>query len=393
MVDINPRSPEISVVVPVFRSENYLIACINSLLDQTFSDFEIILTDRGERDVNYAIMLRFAEKDERVRIVHLPCTGYGASCNRGIEAARGRWIAIVNGDDAVEKTMLAELHEAAVQHEADVVRTPYSIYFEKTNTRGALREDCSHRDVVAAKAPRDTFTIDACPALLSHHPSIWAGLYRADFLKANEICFREANGSGQVDQGFRFLTLMKAERLVWLDRCLYNHRASKVSVFMPPVSFDFAAAIDEWTVIHDHLRSVEESRRALLLAALLPEEEHCIFAMLKGCQPTPKQISSIQTFAAEHGAAAGVLAPYLRLLTTTDPSSAVVAPGRPKRWRRLRRLWTDVSRLFHCSASITDGAISVLLLTHSKKEALTFRVKLGQSFTLLFAIGRTAHRG
>lgn len=389
--------PEISVVVPVSGSENHLIACVDSILAQTFRDFEVVLSDRGERGVCHAVMLRFAEKDDRVRIVHLPSEGWGGSCNRGLEAARGRWIAIVDGDDLIEPTMLAELHEAAVRQRADVVRIPYSLYTEKTATRGALREDCRHRAAMAAAAPREAFAIDACPVLLGHHPSIWAGLYRAEFLRENGIRLLEAKGFGQVDQPFRFLTLTAAERLVWLDRCLYGRREARTSASAsasaPAEGSDPSAAIAAWTVIHDRLRTLAEPRRSRLLAALLPEEVHGLFARAAGRQSPAAQIAAVRAFAAEHLAAGGVPAPHLALLKSLEAPSAAPSAGTTVRRSRLRRLWTDLSRLFHCHASIRETGIFVLLLTHSRKQVLSFRVELGGGFTILLAIGRPVERG
>lgn len=91
--------PLISVIVPVYNSEKYLHRCIDSILTQTFSDFELLLVDDGSTDSSGAICDEYAKKDQRVRVFHKENGGVSSARNLGLDKARGEWIAFVDADD------------------------------------------------------------------------------------------------------------------------------------------------------------------------------------------------------------------------------------------------------------------------------------------------------
>ena len=105
--------PEIRVIVPVYRAEAYLHACIDSILSQTFSGFELILVDDGSPDNCGAICDDYAARDSRVRVIHQENQGQAAARNHALAAAKGDWVCFVDSDDAVHPQMLERLRQAA----------------------------------------------------------------------------------------------------------------------------------------------------------------------------------------------------------------------------------------------------------------------------------------
>ena len=105
--------PEISVIVPVYKAEAYLHACIDSILSQTFSGFELILVDDGSPDDCGAICDDYAARDSRVRVIHQENQGQAAARNHALAAAKGEWVCFVDSDDAVHPQMLERLRQAA----------------------------------------------------------------------------------------------------------------------------------------------------------------------------------------------------------------------------------------------------------------------------------------
>lgn len=112
--------PRVSIVVPVYRVENYLGQCVESLLAQTLRDMEIILVDDGSPDGSGAIADNYAAQDRRVRVIHQSNAGLGPARNAGIAAARGEYIGFVDSDDWVTPEMFERLYEAARQCRADI---------------------------------------------------------------------------------------------------------------------------------------------------------------------------------------------------------------------------------------------------------------------------------
>lgn len=103
--------PSISIIVPVYRAEKVLHYCIDSILNQKFTDFELILVDDGSPDSSGKICDEYAEKDMRVRVIHKQNGGVSSARNIGIEAARGEYICFVDSDDYLESNYLKELIE------------------------------------------------------------------------------------------------------------------------------------------------------------------------------------------------------------------------------------------------------------------------------------------
>lgn len=109
----------ISVVVPVYNVELYLERCIESILDQSFQDFELILVDDGSKDRSGEICDRYQSQDERVRVIHQENAGAGLARNRGLEAAEGIYLMFSDSDDYLERDLLRNLYEAVTGAKAD----------------------------------------------------------------------------------------------------------------------------------------------------------------------------------------------------------------------------------------------------------------------------------
>lgn len=113
--------PEISVIVPVYNTAPYLPACLDSLLAQTFPDFEAILVDDGSTDESPRILASYAEKDARFRVLTRPNGGLSAARNTGIAAASGVYLAFLDSDDVLDPAFLEKLFRRAKTERLDVV--------------------------------------------------------------------------------------------------------------------------------------------------------------------------------------------------------------------------------------------------------------------------------
>ena len=113
------KTPELSIIVPIYKVEKYLDECIQSILGQTFTDLELILVDDGSPDACPQMCDAAAEQDSRVRVIHQKNGGLSAARNTGIEAARGNWLGFVDSDDFVAPDFYEKLYNAAVNADAD----------------------------------------------------------------------------------------------------------------------------------------------------------------------------------------------------------------------------------------------------------------------------------
>lgn len=112
--------PEISIIVPVYKVEQYINKCVDSILGQTYRDFEVILVDDGSPDGSGRLCDEYAKEDSRVRVIHKPNGGLSDARNAGIDVARGHYIGFVDGDDYIAADMYQVLHEAIVKANAQL---------------------------------------------------------------------------------------------------------------------------------------------------------------------------------------------------------------------------------------------------------------------------------
>ena len=116
----------ISIIVPVYNTETYLRRCIDSILAQTFTDFELLLIDDGSTDGSGAICDEYAQKDSRVRVFHKENTGVSATRNLGIEKSKGEYLIFIDSDDYwIDNNSLEQLYVTATNNDLDIVRGEY----------------------------------------------------------------------------------------------------------------------------------------------------------------------------------------------------------------------------------------------------------------------------
>ena len=215
------KQPKISVIVAIYGNEKYLHQCVQSILDQTMTDIEVILMDDGSIDKSPAICDEFAQKDKRVRVVHKKNSGYGDNVNQGIALAKGQYIGIVEGDDFIEPDMYEKLYHQAVRLNSDIVKCNFYLHNSAADPTDVPYPHL-HTDLPLVAPLNVNFEVKDHPALLTYHSSVWATLYRADFIKS--IKLRTTPGATYQDFPFMFEVLVKAKRVSVLNEYLLHYR-------------------------------------------------------------------------------------------------------------------------------------------------------------------------
>ena len=120
----------ISVIIPVYNVENYLSRCLDSVLNQTYKNLEIILVDDGSTDSSSLICDEYAEKDGRVKVIHKANEGAAMARNTGLDTATGEYISFVDSDDLINKEMIEKLYAGITENNCDIAVCGYWLYFE-----------------------------------------------------------------------------------------------------------------------------------------------------------------------------------------------------------------------------------------------------------------------
>lgn len=134
MVQNQPRKNSImnliSIIVPVYNVEQYLKRCIDSLLAQTYSNFELLLINDGSTDNSPFICQEYVQQDSRIRLIHQENAGPSAARNKGIATAKGDYLTFIDSDDFVEADYLETLHTAAVSNQSDIAACNFNSFNE-----------------------------------------------------------------------------------------------------------------------------------------------------------------------------------------------------------------------------------------------------------------------
>lgn len=139
----------ISVIVPIYKAENYLPKCIESILSQTFHNFQLILVDDGSPDLSGEICDRYAQLDTRIEVIHKQNGGVMSARKCGILSAQGIYSIQIDPDDWVEVTLLEDLYQQAIHEDADMVICDFVEHYEgKAFISIQKPESLSHTEVM-----------------------------------------------------------------------------------------------------------------------------------------------------------------------------------------------------------------------------------------------------
>jgi CDP-glycerol glycerophosphotransferase len=242
------QRPAVTVIVPYYNVEAYLADCLDSVLAQSFTDFEVLLVDDGSLDGSRAIAEQYVGRDRRFRLVTRPNGGLGAARNTGVRSARGHFLTFLDSDDELPPQALAVLHHTAVTTGSDIVA-------------GAMERFDSVREWVPSWVP-EVHTATLLRTTAEDHLPLLRNLYtcdklfRRDFWEAEDLWFRE--GVAYEDQPLVTQLLGRARSIDLIPDIVYRYRArdDRSSISQQTASLkDLRARIAAWRVSRDVIRA------------------------------------------------------------------------------------------------------------------------------------------
>ena len=215
--------PEITIIMPSLNVGNYIRSCIESVLNQSFTDIEILAVDAGSTDGTVEILEEYATKDRRIHIIHSDKKSYGYQVNLGIESAAGEYIGIVETDDLIAEDMYQILHQAVSADGLEYAKCGFSSFVDLGN--GLQWYQKGGRCIAEQNLTGKIISPKSMPELAIQDYYLWTGLYQKEFLK--DIRLSETPGAAFQDIGFIYQVLSSAERAVYLDDELYFYRQTR----------------------------------------------------------------------------------------------------------------------------------------------------------------------
>lgn len=211
---------EISVIVSVFRVEDYLPDCIDSILNQSFIDYEVILIDDGSNDKCPAICDLYASANPRITVIHQENAGISCARNAGLRAAKGKYITFVDSDDIVDEQYLNRMYLSITMHNADMVIAQYKEFTEKSS----IPVDSVSDDGTIILGREACFRRYAGDKTI--FPAVWGKLYRRSLF--DDLCFPV--GKIHEDQYVTSVALYRCQKIAVLNQVLYYYRLRENSI-------------------------------------------------------------------------------------------------------------------------------------------------------------------
>lgn len=213
--------PKVTVIVPFYNSEKYICECVESLLNQTLKELEIICIDDGSTDDSSNIVQGYAQRDDRIILISKPNKGYGHSMNLGLDLAKGEYVGILESDDYVVSSMFERLYDVANKNDLDFVKSDFSRFYRIGDIEiNQVDKICkgNHSWYCRLLNP----SVD--PNLLNIHMHTWTGIYKSEFIDKYGIRYNETPGASYQDIGFWFQTFCLANRAMFLNETFYHLR-------------------------------------------------------------------------------------------------------------------------------------------------------------------------
>lgn len=224
----------VSIVVTVFNIKKYINRCIESIVQQTYKNIQVILVDDGSNDGSSIICDNWAKKDKRIEVIHKKNGGLSDARNCGLEKARGKYVCFVDGDDYIENRLVELSYQFAIQNKADMVI--YSNYFVSPNNQKRIQHLHATKNVYSGSEVMGVLFDECIGSLPSHKTdydvgfSPWGRLYKRSNLVDNNIKFKSERILIYEDLMFFLDLLPVVSKVVILDKPLYNYCSNEDSL-------------------------------------------------------------------------------------------------------------------------------------------------------------------
>lgn len=248
---------KVSVIIPIYNVARYLTECLNSVVNQTLEDIEIICVNDGSTDQSLEIVKQFAETDKRIVILDMPNGGYGKAVNCGLDISRGQYVGIVEPDDYIERNMYEVLYNIASKEKLDFVKADFNSFKDVNGKRKFTPEWIAQGN---SKLYHCVISPEEHPDVFKFPVYTWSGIYRRYFINDNKIRHNETPGASYQDNGFWFQTFCFAKRIYFVNQAFYQYRRDNPASSTNDQSKIYCI-FEEFQYIYDFLNNNSEFKK------------------------------------------------------------------------------------------------------------------------------------
>ncbi|PFP29503.1 hypothetical protein COJ96_10165 [Bacillus sp. AFS073361] len=214
---------KISIIVPVYKVELYIRECIDSILSQTFTDFELILINDGSPDNCGEICEEYGRRDKRVQVIHRQNGGPSSARNLGINVAKGDYLAFVDSDDTIESNMYEKMYALGLEQEADIIACGYFEINHFSNETLKLISPLGSKSIIKGKQIKEDLEALLLENKILGFASMCNKLYKRSFIIENNILINEGIKIAE-DLCFNLIALSNANKICGINEPFYRYR-------------------------------------------------------------------------------------------------------------------------------------------------------------------------
>lgn len=233
---------KVSVIIPVYNSQKYIKQCLDSVLNQTLKETQIICVDDGSTDDSVKIIKKYAKKDSRVSLIKQENQYAGAARNNGLTHAVGEYVVFFDSDDFFEKDMLRSMYEKAVGDGAQICLCSGRLYNERTGEYKSVQHYLNVK-YLPEKTPFSASDISA-RIFNAIAPNAWTKMFKRDYVTANGFRFQQIKKTN--DLFFSYIALSCAESITYVNEPFVNYRignSESLQGVTSELSLDFYTAL------------------------------------------------------------------------------------------------------------------------------------------------------
>ncbi len=216
---------KISILIPTLNSIQFMKECIESVLNQTLQEIEIIVIDAGSTDGTVELIEQYQRNDCRIQLKHSEQRSYGYQLNMGIDLAKGEYIGVVESDDIIDSDMYRVLYETAKREDVDYVKSGFLNYAMTTSGQEMMLPQNNILGSIKGKNVKPS----KYKSLYLDDFYLWSGIYKKKFLVDNQIAFNQSAGAAYQDIGFLLQVFTRSQSAVYLDECFYKYRRNNAN--------------------------------------------------------------------------------------------------------------------------------------------------------------------
>lgn len=226
---MDSSNPKVSIIVPAYNVEKYIEQCMDSLINQTYNNIEIIIVNDGSKDNTLKILNNYLKEDKRICVIDQKNKGVSAARNTALDIAKGEYVVFVDSDDWLELDFCKKMINAALDTHADIVMCGYiREYNGRSLPKGAYngRKEINSEDEIIEIRRKLFGPIGKelnHPDRINIYASLWCKIYKMDLIK--NIRIRDLDEIGICEDGFFNTEVMKAvKKITYINEFLYHYR-------------------------------------------------------------------------------------------------------------------------------------------------------------------------